>query len=245
MSTSFRSRVVDAVPLIEEKAHDFVYRAVNGSKELVNSETDRLGLCSSDILWKIFAAPGQNKEPPRKYTEDDLRTREKQSWEAGFQEGESRARTDLTQAVTAERAKVGAALDNFQRERELYYQNTEGEIVQLALAIAPKILHREAQVDPLLLTGVARVALEKIATGSTVRLRVPSQELGKWQETLAAAENLQPQPELVGDATLSGAQLILETEVGTADLSLEAQLKEIELRGFWICWLCVPKNSDE
>ncbi len=242
MSTSFRSRVIATVPVIEEEAQDFVYRAVNSSKELVSCDTDRLGTCPPEVLWKICAAPEKDDACPRKYTEDDLRGREKQSWEAGFREGENRARADLTQAVAAERAKVKAAIEDFQRERELYYQRAEGEIVRLALAIARKILHREAQVDPLLLTGVARVALEKIATGSTVRLRVPPPELGKWQETLAASEKLHPQLEVVGDATLGAAQLILETEVGTADLSLEAQLKEIE-QGFLDLLALRPERS--
>ncbi len=34
-------------------------------------------------------------------------------------------------------------------------------MVRLALAIARKVLHREAQMDPLLLAGVVRVALDR------------------------------------------------------------------------------------
>ena len=44
--------------------------------------------------------------------------------------------------------------------------------MQLALAIARKILHREAQVDPLLLAGMVRVALEKIESHTKVSVRV-------------------------------------------------------------------------
>jgi len=223
------------VPVVEEKAQDFVYRTVNSSSHLLTCDTDRLDKCPPEVLWKIFATPEptpeKDEDSPRKYTEDDIRSREKQSWEAGFREGESRARAELNQALAAERTKVSAAIEDFQHERELYYRRAEGEIVRLALAIARKILHREAQVDPWLLTGVVRVALEKLASGSAVCLRVPPDELGKWQGILAASENLPSKPEVVGDPALGGAQLILETEVGTADLSLEAQLKEIE-QGF-------------
>ena len=58
----------------------------------------------------------------------------------------------------------------FTRDRASYFQKVEGEVVQLALGIARKILHREAQLDPLLLAGIVRVALEKIdgATGVDV-----------------------------------------------------------------------------
>jgi flagellar assembly protein FliH len=244
MSTSFRSRAAGPCPVIEEP-QEFIYRPVGSAKELASADTDRLGAPSPGMLWSTYADPNGDEECPRKYTEDDLRSREKQSWEAGLREGESRARAEFTQAVAAERTRVNFAIDSFQQERDLYYQRVEEEVVRLTLAIARKILHREAQVDPLVLTAVARVALEKIASGSRVRLRVPAAERGKWQETLTASENLRPQPEVVADATLSGAQLILETEVGTADLSLEAQLKEIE-QGFLDLLAVRPaRNSDE
>jgi flagellar assembly protein FliH len=230
MSTSFRSRA-NGPSLASEEPQDFIYRPVEGLKDLTTAETDRLDTSSPRILWSTHQAADGNEERSRKYTEDEVSAREKQSWEAGFREGESRARADFTLALAAERTKVDAAIGSFHQEQQLYYQRAEGEVVRLALAIARKILHREAQIDPLVLTAVARVALEKIATGSQVRLRVPPEEIGTWPETLAAPEDLRPRHEIVADATLSGTQLILETEVGTADLSLDAQLKEIE-QGF-------------
>jgi flagellar assembly protein FliH len=214
-----------------EEPQDFVYRPVDGSNDLARAGTGPQGTPNLGMLWITHSDPEGNDECPRKYTEDDIRAREKQSWEAGFREGENRARGELTQAAAEERTQVNLAIGSFQQERDSYYQRVEGEVVRLSLAIARKILQREAQVDPLVLAAVAHVALEKISSGSKVCLRVPAAEIGKWQETLATSENLRPQPEVVADATLSGAQLILETEVGTADLSLEAQLKEIE-QGF-------------
>jgi flagellar assembly protein FliH len=230
MSTSFRSGAAGPRGAIEEP-QDFIYRPVDGSKNLTTADMDRLGTPSPGMRWSTNLEPDGNEQAPRKYTEDDVRAREMQSWEAGLREGENRARAEFTPAVAAERMKVSSAIESFQQERDHYYQRAEGEVVRLALAIARKILHREAQVDPLVLTAVARVALEKISSGSQVRLHVPPAEIDKWQQALAASENLRPQPEVVADTTLSGAQLILETEVGTADLSLEAQLKEIE-QGF-------------
>ena len=50
-------------------------------------------------------------------------------------------------------------------ERQNYYRRIEGEVVELALAIARKILHREVQIDPHALAGIVRVTLEKLDTG--------------------------------------------------------------------------------
>jgi flagellar biosynthesis/type III secretory pathway protein FliH len=227
MSTSSRAGTAAPTPVIEEP-QEFIYQPVNGSRDSTGADTVGRGKLFAGMPWTTHLDTDRNDECAAKYTENDLSVREKQSWEAGFQEGENRACAECAQAVEAERAKVNLAIESFQQERESYYQRVEGEVVRLALAIAHKILHREAQVDPLVLAGVAHVALEKISSGSKVRLRVPPAQTGKWQETLAASENLRPSPELVADSTLSSTQLILETEVGTADLSLEAQLKEIE-----------------
>jgi len=108
----------------------------------------------------------------------------------------------------------------------------EAEAVGLAVAIARKILHREAQVDPLLLAGVVRVGLDKVAAGTSVRLRVHPTQVQAWKEFFSQQHDLQSLPELMGDPTLGPGRCLLETELGSTDLTLETQLKEIE-QGFF------------
>src|SRR5579884_3788568 len=101
----------------------------------------------------------------------------------------------------------------------------------LALSIARKILYREAQVDPLFLAGAVRVSLEKLAAGTRVQLRVHPSQVNHWKEFLAGQNRIDPMPEVVADNSLSTVDCVLETELGSTNLSLEAQLKEIE-KGF-------------
>jgi len=107
----------------------------------------------------------------------------------------------------------------------------ESEIVQLALSIARKILHREVQMDPLLLTGIVRVALESLNDGTQVRLRANPQEIPFWRDYFSRSTDIVPAPELMGDASLASGSCALETELGSTHISLETQLKEIE-QGF-------------
>jgi flagellar assembly protein FliH len=44
-------------------------------------------------------------------------------------------------------------VEQFRGARERYFAEVEQEVVKLALAIAARVLHREAQMDPLLLTA--------------------------------------------------------------------------------------------
>ena len=61
-------------------------------------------------------------------------------------------------------------------ERDQFLRTIEQEVVRLALAIAARILRREAQTDPLFLVGAVRVALGQLAATMQVRLRVPAEE---------------------------------------------------------------------
>jgi flagellar assembly protein FliH len=149
---------------------------------------------------------------------------------------------EFEKKLAAERQALGHAVREFARERETYFQRVEAEVVGLAVAIARKILHREAQVDPLLLAGVVRVGLDNVGTGTRVRLRVHPDQVQAWKAFFAQQNDLQALPELIGDPTLGTGHCMLETELGSTDLTLESQLKEIE-QGFFDLLAQRPKEQ--
>jgi flagellar assembly protein FliH len=100
--------------------------------------------------------------------------------------------------------------------------------VQLALSIARKVLHREAQVDPLLLMGIVRVALERIEGATGVVLAVHPEQAADWRRYLASCIDPGDLPEIAEDPAMAAEQCELRTSLGTARLGLEVQLKEIE-----------------
>lgn len=161
-----------------------------------------------------------------------LEQREKQGFERGVQEGEARARKAGEQAVTSVRASITRALEEFKGQRAAYFNRVEPEVVQLALGIARKILHREAQMDPLLLAGMVHVALEKLDQGTRVRLRSHPDEIHFWNTHFSESAARAIAPEIIGDSALKHGECVLETEIGTTQISLETQLKEIE-QGFF------------
>lgn len=156
---------------------------------------------------------------------------EKEALLRGIHEGEGRARANVEQQTAASRTALGTSLEAFKAERASYFNRIEPEIVQLALAIARKILHREAQLDPLLLTGMVHVALEKLDRSTHIRLRANPEDVHFWTEYFAVGADGQAAPELVGDAQLKRGECALETEVGNTLISLDTHLKEIE-QGF-------------
>jgi flagellar assembly protein FliH len=154
--------------------------------------------------------------------------RDAQMRELGRQQGEAEQRAKFEEQLMRERAAAAKALMDFARDRAAYYRRLEEEAVRLALSIARKILHREAQVDPLLLMGVVKVALEKIEGATEVVLLVHPQRAADWRRQLASVMPAGKPLEIVEDPALEPGQCRLRTSMGTADLGLEGQLKEIE-----------------
>jgi flagellar assembly protein FliH len=157
--------------------------------------------------------------------------KEQQAWKAGHEAGKAESLAAFEQQLAKLREDVAKALRDFSAARDIYFQRIEQEAVRLTLAIARKILHREAQVDPLLLMGILRVALDKLGANTNTRLRAHPSDIKVWREYFAQAQENFPIPELIGDPEIQCGRCILETELGTTEIGLETQLKEIE-QGF-------------
>ncbi len=184
------------------------------------------------------AASPLESPTPLLQTEFDKRLEEEtcRSFEAGRAQG-------IQQGCTTERASQGPAsqrlaaqiecmVASFAGERDRYLQAVEYEVVKLALAVSSRILRREAQMDPLLLTGAVRVALGQLAASTSVRLRVPPAELELWTEAIAHLPNLPVKPQVLAGDGMRLGDCSVETELGSVDLGVRAQLSEIE-RGFF------------
>jgi flagellar assembly protein FliH len=156
---------------------------------------------------------------------------DQRAYEKGLAEGEARNRASVDKLLADGRGRISDALRQFTHQRDTYFEKVESDVVQLALSIARKILHRESQLDPLLLTGVVRVALEGLDRETQVRLRINPEEVRFWRDYFAQADDIRPTPELIGDASLGFGYCNLETDLGSTVISFETQLKEIE-QGF-------------
>lgn len=154
----------------------------------------------------------------------------------GVQEGRNLEREAQAAALAGaeeKRARQAAQLiESFRIERDHFLQVAEPEVVKLALAVAARILRREAQMDPLLLTGAVRVALGQLAGSTEVRLKVPAAELDLWSEAIALLPNLALKPTVVAGDGMRLGDCEVETRMGTVDLGIRSQLAEIE-RGFF------------
>ncbi|HZB88588.1 MAG TPA: FliH/SctL family protein, partial [Terracidiphilus sp.] len=205
------------------------------------------------LVWSGYSDAGSLAVPPAKGTQsgggdESLRALNDQkaaeearlSFEAGrargMQEGSQMEREATAAARMAEEKRraeqVAELVQRFAEDRERTLHAVEHEVVALALAVAARILRREAQMDPLLLTGAVRVALGQLSNSTEVKLRVPAADLDLWSEAIAHVPNLTVKPAVVADEGMRLGDCIVETTVGSVDLGIRAQMAEIE-HGFF------------
>jgi flagellar assembly protein FliH len=154
--------------------------------------------------------------------------REAQAFERGRLAAEQQLRAASEAALARAREQISSSLAEFARERASYYRRIEAEVVRLALAIARKILHRETQLDPNALAGIARVTLEKLDAGTAIHLYVPPADVTEWRHYFAKQAEGSAMPDVHEDAGLPPGECRIETSLGATEVGIESQLKEIE-----------------
>ncbi len=160
--------------------------------------------------------------------ESEIATRERKLHEEGIREGELRARGVFEEEMQSAREEMAIALRAFREERTVYFDRVEAEVVQLALAIARKVLNRESQCDPLVLSSVVRATMQKVEQGTKVVLRVHPAHAQDWRSHFATSANSRISPEVVADASLSSNRCVLQTVLGTSEIGFDLHMEEIE-----------------
>jgi flagellar assembly protein FliH len=174
---------------------------------------------------------GADDRPREQTSEEEIAERISRARAEAIQQTEHRLRQEYEQKLLAERGPIAGAVAAFEEQRNEYFSRAEAEIVQLAMSIAAKILHREAQVDPMLVAALVKITMDKMHEGSSMTVRVSPSRTKSWTQYFAT-QSKAGRVTVVEDATLTEQDCMLETELGIANFGLDTQLKEIE-RGFF------------
>jgi flagellar assembly protein FliH len=148
---------------------------------------------------------------------------------AAHEQGRLEAENEMHASLQREREALNLVMSQFEQEKKRYFSEVESEVVKLSLAIAERVLHREVEMDPVLLAGAARVALDQVADASDAVLHVAVSDVDRWNETLKPfSRGLS----IKADEAILRGEALLKTRSGTVHLGVRAQLQEIE-HGFF------------
>jgi flagellar assembly protein FliH len=153
--------------------------------------------------------------------EAEVTAAKRNSFDAGQRQGEQQARADLAPVIE----RMNASLAEITGLRAEIRQRAEKDVVQLALLIARRVLHRELNVDPNALTALAKVVFERLARAETYRVTVHPSFVPAITAALPGSQAARVQIE--ADPHCAVGSLTIRSDEGLVDASVDSQLEEI------------------
>lgn len=165
--------------------------------------------------------------------------REEQAYRKGFAEGKAQGLNEGqdtglelgTQKIEPVISAIKEALIQLNAIREETYLQLEKEVVELALAIAQKVICREIATDKETVVCVAREALAKVDDAGKVKIKMNPTDLKFINETKYQLANLIPDVNNVtfeAEENIQSGGCIIETELGEIDARIEKQLQAVK-----------------
>lgn len=151
---------------------------------------------------------------------------QQKQYEAGVAAGRSEGSTKIKRGM--ELLEEYARL--LQAEKREIAGRTESNVVELAFALAGRIIGKELETKPELVVNVARGALNQVLDCERVRLRVNPEDLSFLKATEAELEAIlskRTQLEIGTDRSIPRGGCMIDTERGTLDARISSQLETL------------------
>jgi flagellar assembly protein FliH len=185
--------------------------------------------------WYEHGAP-RSASPPRAFDrrhqtpepandQPDPAACERDAFAKGFAQGE-RAGADAAAARgDAMLRRLAQTFEEMVALRATMIQKTERQVVQLALAIAARVIHREVNLDRELLVAMARVALDRLGDASSATIRLHPDE----HAAIVALRggDADGAVRLVADPSVARGGCLVQSDFGQIDVSVDAQISEL------------------
>jgi flagellar assembly protein FliH len=144
----------------------------------------------------------------------------------GFEEGLQTSRREAESAASAQR---DARLDELQttvRQLVAYRSEirieVEHEIVDLAFAVARRVLRREVTLDPTAAAGIVRSCMDERSASEVTRILVHPHDVEQVQRSVG------PEVSVEASTDVEPGGALLETTRGTLDARIDSQIDELQ-----------------
>jgi flagellar assembly protein FliH len=149
---------------------------------------------------------------------------EREAFSKGYAQGE---RTALDAAAARSELvlrQVSGAIDQLSALKKGILQQTERQVVQLSLAIARRIVHREVTLDRELVATMARVALDRMGQPATATIRLHPDDFAAMTHGRRATD---VGAQIVADHLVQRGGCFVQSDFGVVDVSVDAQIEEV------------------
>jgi flagellar biosynthesis/type III secretory pathway protein FliH len=178
-----------------------------------------------DVLEDVEVVEAEEPPPPP----PDFEALKAAAWTEGFQLGYDEGLRLASEEQREISTRLAALLHDVAADNEGLVRSLETQVVELALAVAEKVIAREARVDPEIVLNVARAALSEIHDVAELRIHANPEDVAlletRWREMLP--RSLAEHSELVSDDLVERGGIVVETSIGFADSQLKTRLNQV------------------
>lgn len=149
-------------------------------------------------------------------------------WQAGYEAGQHAIEEKLSESVATILQLAQSATEAYDQ----FLQESQGEVGQLAVAIAKKIIGKELTLNPKAITDIVAQALQAASIRGACGIRLNPKDYEIVEPFWNAIPSLQPSGktwELVSDPNTQPGGCIIEANGGTIDAQIGTQLEQIEV----------------
>ncbi len=176
------------------------------------------------------AAPVAAQAPPQGPTQAEidahLAALEREAFTKGYAAGERAGAEAGARRADAMLRRVAQTIESLGQLRRTIIRQTEQQVVELALTLARRVVHREVSLDPQLVAALAHVALERLGERAPATIRLHPDDYA----TVLAQRGEQwegAQVTVVPDAAVARGGCLVESDFGMIDGSVDAQFDEL------------------
>jgi flagellar assembly protein FliH len=165
------------------------------------------------------------QEPDCGQAEARLATLEREAFAKGYEQGERAGLEAGGKQVDAMLRRLAQTLDQLGDLRRTMIRETERQMVELALAVARRIVRREVALDQHLTLSMARLALERLGERTSATVRLHPDDLAAT--AAGRSEWSGSHVTVVADASVRRGGCRIESDFGSVDASIDAQFREV------------------
>ena len=236
VETTFLSRIIKSGQTENTSVGAFAFRPI--SKAVVDRNADEassgfvaMGIFDSSEMGELYAGTQTERrevdEPPTiTLQEEELNRQINESFEKGLIQGKDLAERGLLNVFRSLRV----ATEGVHVLREKIMRESEDELVKLIMMVARKVIVREIRMDRMILYNVVQAALSDLSERGDITIRLNPDDyilVTTSHEEYFRKELLTERMHLKSDPTVLQGCCLVDSEMGTIDAGIDAQLDEI------------------
>jgi flagellar assembly protein FliH len=174
------------------------------------------------------AAPEQAPQPPPQPAIDLEKLRatvERDAFLKGYAQGERAGAEAASTRGEGMLRRLKETLEELTTLRAEMLHRSERQLVQLALAIAKRVVQREVSLDRAVLVGMARAAIDRLGDHAQATIRLHPDDYAQVAPGLKQTDDAHVRVE--PDPLVSRGSCLVQSDFGFMDVTPEAQFEEL------------------